>query len=82
MTMRITSAGLDLIKRFEGFRSNAYRDAVGIWTIGYGHTDAAIVVQALAQVGYGGYLSAEVFPLPDADATAHQALQSFRKFAR
>ena len=27
---------LDLIKEFEGFRANAYRDPVGIWTIGYG----------------------------------------------
>ena len=26
------------IKRFEGFRKNAYQDAKGVWTIGYGHT--------------------------------------------
>jgi lysozyme len=29
-------AGLDLLKEFEGFRGKAYRDPVGIWTIGYG----------------------------------------------
>jgi len=28
----------DLIKYFEGFRTNAYQDSAGIWTIGYGHT--------------------------------------------
>lgn len=28
----------DLIKRWEGCRLTAYRDAVGILTIGYGHT--------------------------------------------
>jgi lysozyme len=28
----------ELIKRFEGFRSEAYQDVVGVWTIGYGHT--------------------------------------------
>jgi len=39
--MKINQAGLTLIKNFEGFRSNAYRDAVGIWTIGYGHTSMA-----------------------------------------
>jgi lysozyme len=39
--MRITEEGLDVIKEFEGFRSKAYRDAVGVWTIGYGHTSMA-----------------------------------------
>ena len=34
--MKISSAGLSIIKEFEGFRANAYRDPVGIWTIGYG----------------------------------------------
>ena len=36
--MKIDKAGLDLIKRFEGFRSKPYRDAVGVPTIGYGLT--------------------------------------------
>lgn len=31
------SAGLELIKSFEGLRLEKYRDAVGKWTIGYGH---------------------------------------------
>ncbi len=30
--------GLDLTKLFEGCRLTAYRDSVGVWTIGYGHT--------------------------------------------
>lgn len=34
-----TSAnGIELIKRFEGLRLQAYQDSVGVWTIGYGHT--------------------------------------------
>ncbi|AXE29444.1 muraminidase [Chromobacterium phragmitis] len=36
--MHINAAGLSLIKQFEGLRLIAYQDAVGIWTIGYGHT--------------------------------------------
>lgn len=36
--MQINQAGLDLIKRFEGLRLQAYQDVAGIWTIGYGHT--------------------------------------------
>src|SRR5262245_17770828 len=39
--MRMTQEGLALIKRFEGYRAEAYRDAAGIWTIGYGHTSMA-----------------------------------------
>lgn len=36
--MQISNKGLDLIKRFEGLRLDAYRCPAGIWTIGYGHT--------------------------------------------
>lgn len=35
---RTNQNGLLLIKSFEGLRLQAYRDAVGIWTIGYGTT--------------------------------------------
>lgn len=37
----VAPAGIQLLKHFEGFRARAYRDAVGVWTIGYGHTAAA-----------------------------------------
>ncbi|MEM0979295.1 MAG: lysozyme [Cyanobacteria bacterium P01_H01_bin.58] len=33
--------GLTLVKGFEGLELQAYRDSVGVWTIGYGHTSAA-----------------------------------------
>ena len=36
--MRTSEAGILLIKSFEGCRTVAYQDAVGVWTIGYGHT--------------------------------------------
>lgn len=39
--MIINQAGLDLIKEFEGFEAKAYKDAVGVWTIGYGTTARA-----------------------------------------
>ena len=35
--MKLSAAGLDLIKRSEGFRSHTYFDAVGFPSIGYGH---------------------------------------------
>jgi lysozyme len=36
--MKINEAGLALLKSFEGCRLTAYRDAVGVWTIGWGQT--------------------------------------------
>lgn len=37
----INQASLDLITEFEGFVPKWYKDPVGIWTVCYGHTDAA-----------------------------------------
>lgn len=36
--LRITDKMVDLIKKWEGFRSHAYKDSVGVWTVGYGTT--------------------------------------------
>ena len=38
--MKISEKGLELIKKFEGCRLQAYQDSVGVWTIGYGTTNA------------------------------------------
>ena len=38
--MKISEKGLNLIKKFEGCRLQAYQDSVGVWTIGYGTTNA------------------------------------------
>jgi lysozyme len=35
----ISTNGIDFIKSFEGYRGNPYTDSVGVWTIGYGHTE-------------------------------------------
>lgn len=37
---KISDKGIDLIKEFEGCRLTAYQDEVGVWTIGYGITNA------------------------------------------
>lgn len=36
--MKISERGLALVKEFEGCSLRAYRDIVGIWTVGFGHT--------------------------------------------
>jgi len=34
----MSNEGLTVLRHFEGLRLKAYRDPVGVWTIGYGHT--------------------------------------------
>jgi sugar phosphate isomerase/epimerase len=46
--------------------------------MGFGHTDPVPVVAALREIGYGGYLSAEIFPLPDPETAARQTISSIR----
>lgn len=45
---------------------------------GGGHTEFAPIVEALREIGYAGYLSAEVFPRPDSEAAAQQTIDTFR----
>jgi len=46
--------------------------------IGFGHTPGEPILAALRRIGYAGYLSAEVFPLPSAAAAARQTIASLR----
>ncbi|WP_295735670.1 glycoside hydrolase family protein [uncultured Bartonella sp.] len=41
MTRQINPHGLEKLKQWEGLKTKAYKDAGGVWTIGYGHTAAA-----------------------------------------
>jgi lysozyme len=43
--MKISQTGIDLIKSFEGYRSEAYQCSAGKWTIGYGHTNSVLPLQ-------------------------------------
>ena len=47
--MTISDKGLELIKAFEGCKLFAYRDSVGVATIGYGHTKGVRMGQAITQ---------------------------------
>jgi len=83
--MKISPAGVGLIKEFEGFPNGGrpYQDMVGVWTIGYGHTEgvgpdspALTEAQASALLAtdldskYGPYVNAIGLPLsqPQFDA--------------
>ena len=43
---------------------------------GFGHTDFKAVYEALQKIGYQGYLSGEILPLPDSDSAARQMMNA------
>ncbi|MHC4646605.1 MAG: TIM barrel protein, partial [Planctomycetota bacterium] len=47
---------------------------------GMGHIDFTEVAEALKDINYSGYASAEAFSYPDADSAAVQTITAFRKF--
>lgn len=57
---KLDEAGITFIKKHEGYRSKAYKDSAGIWTIGYGsirlngravkHDDVVTEHQAMNQM--------------------------------
>jgi lysozyme len=47
--MKISKAGLDLIKHFEGCLLYGYKDVVGVPTIGYGHTGGVVLGHRITQ---------------------------------
>jgi sugar phosphate isomerase/epimerase len=50
--------------------------------IGLGHLDVAPVAKALHEIGYEGWVSAEIRPRPDADTAARVTMESFRRWFR
>lgn len=45
-----------------------------------GHMDFAPIAHALAEISYGGYVSAECLPYPDPDGAAKATIEAFRKY--
>lgn len=50
--------------------------------VGLGQTRIAPIVAALREIGYAGFLSAEVFPLPDAASAARQTIAAYREHTK
>lgn len=60
MTKKIGTAGLNLIKQFEGFRSKAYLDTGNIPTIGYGTTKGVKMGQVITEAQALEFLQRDV----------------------
>lgn len=54
--MMTSNAGINLIKKFEGCKLTAYKDAVGVWTIGYGHTGGVTQGMKITQADADNFL--------------------------
>ncbi|PYI86326.1 MAG: sugar phosphate isomerase [Verrucomicrobia bacterium] len=50
--------------------------------VGFGHIDMGPIMAALREIGYAGYLSGEVLPLPDSVAAAKQTMKAFKALTR
>ena len=49
---------------------------------GFGHVDFAPIAQALHEINFEGFASAETLPLPDPDIAAEQTIHAFRRYFR
>lgn len=61
--MKISDNGIALIKRFEGCKLYAYRDSVGVLTIGYGHTRGVKAGMAITQAQAEQFLKEDLKPI-------------------
>lgn len=69
--MKISETGLNLIKQFEGCHLTAYKDPVGVLTIGYGHTKGVKAGQKITQAQADAYLKQDV-------ASAEKAVSKYK----
>lgn len=76
--MKISNNGLALIKRYEGCRLTAYRDAVGIPTIGFGHVKGVKMGQTITEAQATAYLLEDVAKSEDA-VNKYVALYNFNQ---
>lgn len=77
--MTIGTLGLNLIKNFEGLRLTAYKDVVGIWTIGYGHTRTAKSGMVISESVAESLLKADIIYAEEAVNTyVHVALTQYQ----
>lgn len=61
--MKISQEGIDLIKNFEGCKLYAYRDSVGVLTIGIGHTKNVKAGMAITQQQAETFLKEDIKPI-------------------
>ena len=61
--MNTSNKGINLIKKYEGCRLYAYRDSVGVLTIGYGTTKGVKAGMSITQQQAESFLKRDIAPL-------------------
>ena len=85
--MKVSRKGARFVGRFEGFRPCPYRDAVGVWTIGYGETAGVgpgtpCVSERRARKRLRGRLTHDFLPaVPRANRMRQQERDALASFA-
>lgn len=69
--MKTSTKGLNLIKQFEGLKLTAYKDPVGIWSIGYGHTKGVNAGDTITQEQADAFLKEDVSAAEEAVSAYH-----------
>ena len=77
--MNIEEASIEQALRLAGQRLRLVHAAdSNRWAPGWGHLDFPSIVRALREIGYGGFLSAEILPQPEPLAAARQTITHLR----
>lgn len=58
--MKTNTLGIELIKRYEGLRLQAYRDIAGVWTVGFGHTQGVTEGMVITKKEADNFLKKDV----------------------
>lgn len=77
--MKISKAGIELIKSSEGCRLRAYRCPAGVWTIGYGNTSHAKAGMSITMQKAEEFLREDLAPI-EAELTKLNMLLQQRQF--
>ena len=64
--MRVSHKGIELIKKFEGCKLEAYLDSVGVPSIGYGHTKDVKIGMKITQEEAEKFLRSDIAPIEKA----------------
>ena len=61
INMKLSDNGRHFIESWEGLYLHSYRDSVGVWTIGYGHTSAAGPPQVIPGMSITSTMADNIF---------------------
>lgn len=76
--MNLSDTGLKLIEKFEGCKLTAYKDSVGVWTIGYGHTSGVKEGDTCTQAQAEAYLKEDAAKA-EAAVNKYQSVYNFNQ---